>query len=398
MSIRGNRVIKSTLKKYLQGLVFLLSVTGIPVLSCRQEEIKKKKELTDGVNYTLYQHPVSMTRIHVLEADLSRKDLRISALKAGKRLRTTLPLSELVRGLPDPGSVVAAVNGDFFSLEGIPSGAQVQDGKIVKDAAESWFAFGIPEPGLPFIAQVRFEGALISGRDTLPIHGFNRPRLNGETVLYNSFYGNRTGTNVYGDELILSAERFSVGAPMTGTVLQADSVYGNNVLTDSTVIISTHGQLMRPVLRRLKTGQPVTVMVRSRPDYGRIRELIGGYPLLVHQGKNMIRRIPSPAFGFIRDKYARTAVGISAGKKKMYWLCAEGDPASVNRGLNLEELAEYMIRIGCESAVNLDGGGSVTMMTGKKLVTQSEEGTGRSISNALILSRIKSARKESPDK
>jgi exopolysaccharide biosynthesis protein len=147
---------------------------------------------------------------------------------------------------------------------------------------------------------------------------------------------------------------------------------------------------MRSILHRLRTGQRVTLKFRSQPDHGSINELIGGYPLLVSHSENVIRHVAAQAFGFIRDKNARTAVGLSADRQKMYWVCAEDDQTNVNRGMNLEDIADFMIHIGCESALNLDGGGSATMITGKSLMNKpAEGGIERNISNAIILSRVK---------
>ncbi len=37
-------------------------------------------------------------------------------------------------------------------------------------------------------------------------------------------------------------------------------------------------------------------------------------------------------------------------------------------GLTKTELADYMLNLGCESAINLDGGGSSTLFIGRKII------------------------------
>lgn len=371
---------------YMRLIIF----TAVFIASaCRQDDLKKAEQVAEAVHYKAYQQPASLSRIHVLELEIGRQDISVHSVKAGRHLRDTRPLSAILSQLPDSLEPVAAVNGDFYSKEGIPSGAQVQNGMLIKDAAESWLAFGITTDRKPFIETVRFEGFLMAGKDTLAIQGFNRPRLDGETVMYNSYYGARTGTNRFGDELILRMTKFAVGEPVRAAVLESDTVNGNSAITDSTLVISTHGTTMRPLLRRLHTGQRVSLLFRSRPDRGKIQTLTGGYPLLVQDGQNMIRKSAAPLFGFVRDRYARSAAGISADKRKIFFVCAEGDPTG-NRGLSLEELADFMIRIGSASALNLDGGGSATMLIGRTLVNQpAEGGAGRNISNAIVICRPK---------
>jgi hypothetical protein len=92
--------------------------------------------------------------VHVLQADLSLCELGLRVLPAlperegepGRRRVT-----ELVQGRPD---VLAAVNGDFFTPEGLPLGTEVAEGRVVRRTrerpalswrprAEPWF--GIPE-------------------------------------------------------------------------------------------------------------------------------------------------------------------------------------------------------------------------------------------------------------
>jgi hypothetical protein len=60
-------------------------------------------------------------------------------------------------------------------------------------------------------------------------------------------------------------------------------------------------------------------------------------------------------------------------------------------GLTLEELASVMARLGCETAVNLDGGGSTTLISGGRLRNRPRgdferpEPGGRPLSTALVL-------------
>lgn len=67
-------------------------------------------------------------------------------------------------------------------------------------------------------------------------------------------------------------------------------------------------------------------------------------------------------------KNARTAVGITQSGKVIIFVCHGWDQhAPTNRkvppqGLGWVELAEVMLGLGCETAINLDGGGSVTQV------------------------------------
>src|SRR5262249_59615630 len=59
-------------------------------------------------------------------------------------------------------------------------------------------------------------------------------------------------------------------------------------------------------------------------------------------------------------RYPRAALGVSDG-----WLVAvacDGRRSGVDAGLSMLELAEAMVELGMESAINLDGGGSTTLV------------------------------------
>lgn len=55
---------------------------------------------------------------------------------------------------------------------------------------------------------------------------------------------------------------------------------------------------------------------------------------------------------------ARTSIGISANKEFIYLVVCE----NINKGLTLNELSQFMKKLGAHYAINLDGGGSSTMV------------------------------------
>jgi exopolysaccharide biosynthesis protein len=59
-------------------------------------------------------------------------------------------------------------------------------------------------------------------------------------------------------------------------------------------------------------------------------------------------------------RYPRAALGVAEG-----WLVAvacDGRRSNVDGGLTMLELAQVMVELGAESAINLDGGGSTTLV------------------------------------
>jgi exopolysaccharide biosynthesis protein len=87
-------------------------------------------------------------------------------------------------------------------------------------------------------------------------------------------------------------------------------------------------------------------------------------------------------------RYPRAAFGIRDG---LVWLVACDGRGPDDAGMTLAELAEVMVTLGARYAINLDGGGSTSLVSGGRLVNRPREEhgldlpAGRPISTALLL-------------
>ncbi len=111
--------------------------------------------------------------------------------------------------------------------------------------------------------------------------------------------------------------------------------------------------------------------------------LISG-PLLLLNSKKM--KLPDRKF--VSKRHPRTCVCIR--EQSLLVITIDGR-SSVAQGMNLYEAQDFLLKIGCKDALNLDGGGSTTMwIRGKGVVNFPSDDSGeRVVSNALLI--IKSA-------
>lgn len=108
---------------------------------------------------------------------------------------------------------------------------------------------------------------------------------------------------------------------------------------------------------------------------------VSGWPLLVKSGKPIPSEEMPGSKSFTHGPHPRTAVGLSADRRKLYLVVAEGRRQGVP-GLTLPELAEFMTsRLGVSSAINLDGGGSSAMWVAGCIVNETSDGRERAVSN-----------------
>ena len=89
---------------------------------------------------------------------------------------------------------------------------------------------------------------------------------------------------------------------------------------------------------------------------GDTREAISGSQVILWNGRT------TPEAERDKPRHPRTAVGTADGGKTLFLLVADGRRPGWSDGLTLVELAAVMKQIGATDALNLDGGGSTTMI------------------------------------
>jgi exopolysaccharide biosynthesis protein len=88
-----------------------------------------------------------------------------------------------------------------------------------------------------------------------------------------------------------------------------------------------------------------------------------------------------------REMHPRTAIGIDRDTGEVLMLLIDGRQ-SFSRGYTMVELAELMQDLGADEALNLDGGGSSTMVArgpsgGMGVVNSPSDGAERMVANAI---------------
>jgi hypothetical protein len=129
-------------------------------------------------------------------------------------------------------------------------------------------------------------------------------------------------------------------------------------------------------------GMVVKVSTATTPDLSGATLAIGGGPTLVREGKAREAR----EFNRLQMRDPRSAIGWNA--KYFFFVQADGRQPRYSMGMSLEELANYFVKLGCDYAMNLDGGGSCTTWVGGKIVNSpSQRGRERAAANALVVVR-----------
>jgi hypothetical protein len=98
-------------------------------------------------------------------------------------------------------------------------------------------------------------------------------------------------------------------------------------------------------------------------------DLVTAGPMLVAGGQSLVDDEDREGFSagasqfdsdITAERHPRCAFGLS--RTELFAVACDGRRTGVDAGLDLAELARLMIAFGCEDAINLDGGGSATLV------------------------------------
>jgi hypothetical protein len=330
-------------------------------------------------------------QVQVVRVNLNNPWMRLKTSLGGGQVVGTSRLSEQARANSGPEhEVVAGVNGDFFStgnLRGIPSDVLIHEGELVASPG-SGYAFGVTASGRPLIGKPDWQVRVVVNGVEYPVNLVNRERKADSLVLYTPRFAPSTLSNAYGTEVVLSAEEASLrpGRSIQATVRAVYEQVGNAPLEEDTLVLSAHGKA-REVLAGLVEGSQIEVRVELGPPWDQVVEAVGGHPLLVAEGQ--IRIDPRNA-SFDSRPEPRTAVGYTA-QGEVLMVTVDGRQPGVSEGVTIPQLAQLMRDLGAVYALNLDGGGSTTMVVRDlgqeeiRVANRPPGGVERAVSNGLLL-------------
>jgi exopolysaccharide biosynthesis protein len=125
------------------------------------------------------------------------------------------------------------------------------------------------------------------------------------------------------------------------------------------------------------------VPARGDPRWDTVRDVIGGGPRLLTDGQFVGGEGFRPSFADRR--HPRTAIGRLADGRILLVVVGGRQPYH-SLGMTLVELANLMRQLGAVDALNLDGGGSATLVVrGTVINLPSDEAGERPVSDVLLV-------------
>lgn len=329
----------------------------------------------------------SKLRVFYMTTDLKNPYVKLRAVMAKDKIYAAQPVSIMAKEHTTPQvSYFAGINADFFNMEGTkePLGTTVIDGEYYCNNNTNWQAFVLDDNNVPYLATTPKMTCTIEGRT----FSMNTSRSNNSLVLYSQRFGETTGTDNRGSEVVVyltNGDKLMAGRTVMLTVDGTPiSNKGNSMIPKNKFILSGQGT-MASFVKSLTQGKQLKMTITSTMDgmnVNNVMQCLGGSPLIVSNGQVLNTDVTAD---HLIVNNPRTAIGFNRDKTKIIMLIVDGR-SSISAGVISKALADIMIQLGCTKAMNFDGGGSSTIYTKDfGVVNNPSAGSERYVANGLYL-------------
>lgn len=355
-------------------------------------------EVAPGVLHSVWELPTPQVN-HVLEFDLADPQYTIEmGFAQGKRNYTARqPVSQIVTYYDEPGhEVVAAINASFFGT-GIdilgflgtgsnlvgnhPGVAGLEQTYMLQQSGEGWGGSAVPAANMI----VKFANGT-----EVPINNLNYTCTSSWINLYTPDWGPSTKSTSLGTEIIVEG----VNMPLrpnkwnVGTITAVHTAFAsldNDIPADG-FVVSACGGADGAIQPHAVVGEEISVRMSMTPfDLVNLQTLVTGNVWIVKDG--------APFHAGDAARHPRTVIAWSGTKH--WFVTFDGRQPGYAVGASTSEQADFLVNaLGVENAINLDGGGSTTMVIEGDVVNCPSDnasppctGTERADPNALMLIR-----------
>lgn len=388
-------------KLMLLVFVFLLAFPAGALAATEQTKISNGVQLqkTEG---TVSGHAQS---IHNLVVDLNDSMTTVDVgypFPLNKLVRTTVQANAFSK---QGQLVTGAINGSYFwgSDQGylpmylISYRDRLINAGIIASGYDQYvnqpIAFGIDKSGKGKIDTYNLDLTFTRAGQTYGITSTDKTRTTNNMILYTPLYPHTTTqTNELGVEVVISGveggTELHFGETVTGTVT---GIRNRGDKTASTIpkdgfVLSAHGDEAAN-LKDIQIGEQISVSANIDDAWKGASFMLTSGPELVKNGQVSIAIDPNSDRA--KQIAPRTAIAVDKTGTKVFMVTVDGRQVT-SRGMTFKELANYLVSIGADSALALDGGGSTTMAVRKpgdvnvSLFNRPSDGSERAVSTALF--------------
>jgi hypothetical protein len=320
---------------------------------------------------------------------LLRLDPRRVLLKSALANDEVLGL-ETVSEMARHKGATAAINAGFFLPTGEPAGLLKVDGEVVSDSSIPHGAVALASAGRDGDTSLLFDRVTVALRlststSVIEVDGVDTSRGGTALAWFTPRFFAHTDTVEEGTDWVLG------GSPLA--VIERRDAAMRTVIPRDGAVLSLGGRAPPSRVPSLKPGDQVAAQFRyltslgsSPQSWAAAPHIVAGAGLLVHRGRWVTDWSPEQLrAGFATERHPRTMIGVD--RNRDIWLVTiDGRNETLSLGMNFVELQGLADRIGLVEALNLDGGGSTTMVVDGAIVNHPSDKAGpRPVSDAILV-------------
>ncbi len=377
----GLKLMKKTVAFWIAGVVMFAPTIHVDAYSgFGTKQSTKKEEIASGVSLIQERYTNGTVQRAVQVLDVSYRhpsiDLELYQLSPLGTLKPTT--QHAILNTYEGHYVVGAMNASFYDFnDGFPMNMLVQNNEIIRygmladdknSPVNAPFAFGVNRNGALTITDFKPSVNMVHNGKTIELNSVNGERKLREAVLYTSAYPKKTtGSSPYVTEIVVtetnkSAKNFAFGDRIKGKVSEIRRLGegANATIPEDGFVISANGAPLAEALASVSVGDEIAVGAQINDAWKDAKFMLATGPTLLRNGNVSISMNENSTFAAAR--HPRSAVGMSSDGTKLYFVTIDGRQPGYSQGATMRELAEYMRSIGAYNAINLDGGGSTTMV------------------------------------
>lgn len=314
---------------------------------------------------------------NVLEIDLSNENISV---KVGLPNKEKIKSKDTLLNIVKNEMAYAGINANYFDVKvGNPLGTLITNGVWLVGPVYDRVAIGFSTDKKVYIDQVILLGSatVLRGFRKKPFTMFEIDGLNTPLHLYNKI---GIFTSNWDNKLTIP-ENNAFYVVKKGCIKKIKDDSEVKIPDDGYVLVTKDSQY----LNFLKKRDCIKINWQSNPDWSNIKEAISGGPYLIMNGEIYVDSLNQRIKFAKKETYApRSAIGIDENNK-LYLIAVDGRNNGYSVGLTLQELAELLKKLNLKEAINLDGGGSTTLVANEEIINKLSERHERKISNGLLI-------------
>lgn len=369
--------------------------TAIPSEPLGKTILESRKAIAPGITH-IHRQTDDPMNIHILLLDLSHPHVEVRTVLSHGKVAGV----ETVRDMVKRTGAIAGVNGDYWGPQGVEQGLTIVDGEIVI-APKHRTALGITRDGKAEIgiwSDAWTWNSLVrapSGHEH-PLMMMNSDFGENWLVLYTDKYGLPTPGDRFPDvtEVLLNPE---------GVVKAIRTDKPGAVIPEGHKVLAGRGSASDWLQSHLKMGDKPVIELKSSRSWDNLQHAISAGPRILASGEffqDPIALFPEGEefdLSWKRSHYQlrqpRTAAGVSKDGRRLILITVDGRMPQFSLGIYQREMAALLKEYGAWDGLDLDSGGSTTMVIRGELVNRPSDrakpdgsgGVERPVANGLLI-------------